>query len=368
MAQFLIIQNSIKEILNKDNNAYVVVIDGFEQLALGNLKEEYPDRIIRLGIQEQNSVSFASGLALCGHTVFLIILGFFATPRALEQIKLDLAYNNANVKILACKSGLVYNANAGYSHYGIEDIANIRTLPNIKILAPSTTTETKDAIDYAYRNNGAYYIRLENIHSSFDIEKTSQFDNSNLEQIRKGEKIAIIATGHMVELALNFADKFNYAGISTSVFNATTLKPFDDKTIERLIDKKVTIVTMEEHTIGGLGSIVAEIIAKKCKKSKFYPIYIKNEKFNCVGCYKYLLENLFDYKASFVQVFNLANNNFINKLNPIKKKVSLNENNLVKVNFNLFGFIPLLKADERLNKRKNKPSMKYYLFNFIRIV
>lgn len=357
----------------KDQNCYFVCVDGVVDTTFKNIKRDFPNQLICGGISEQNIVSVASGIALQGKTVFCIMLPVYATTRALEQIRVDMAYNNANVKLIGYKTGIKFNADAGYSHWCLEDIGAIRNMPNVKMLSCATQTNVHDALAQAYQNKGPYYIRLENIHSPFDIYMRSNTHNLNC--ILKGSDAAIIATGAAVEKACMIAEELTEAHISVGVYNAYSLKPFDEKTVKHLMSLNVPIITMEEQCFNGLSSIVADIIARTGKnyKAALLPIRAEKLEFNKVGNFDYVSNELFDYSnltdkiyrfirsytrshIVYIKVYKRKKYLIVSKrifsILPIVSKKISNK----KIVHCLFGFIPFLKKSIKKNK------IKYYLF------
>ena len=362
-----IVTNTIYEIAQKDKNAYFVCIDGFENIVAANLQKICPERFIKCGIGEANSLSVASGIALSGKTVFVFIMGMYASTRALEQLRIDVGYNNANVKVIAFKPGLKFNADAGYSHWNIEDIAIVRTVPNIKILNPATKDELSAQLEYAYKTNGAFYIRLENLHSDFNPQMDISFNK--MPKICSGRDVAIIAEGSMVEYTFGLQKELKHANIQSTILNASILKPFDKDTVINLIDRKIPIITIEEQINGGIGSIVSEIIAEHGRRAKFLPIRINNENYNIVGKYDYVSNKLMDLSNTLNKIIKFADKKYsLLGLPVIKVKSKLRNNVVGKLYLQLFGLLPLLKIKYRNKIRKGKPRIKVYLFGFIRIV
>lgn len=366
MQQIDVIRDELLNIMEQNKDVYIICIDGFDNIACPQIKKLYPDRFIQGGIAEADSLSIAAGLALAGKTVFLIITGVYVSTRALEQLRIDIGYNNANVKIIAAKTGVKWNSNAGYSHWAIEDIATVRPIPNIIILNPATPYELKDHIYKALNSKGAYYIRIGNLHSEFNIS----YEYAKLPILSRGKDVAIIAEGSMVEEAYGMLKELKHAGIKASLYSASVIKPFDESTIIKLIDRKIPIVTMEEQTYGGITSIVSEIIAIHGKKAKLLPIRICNEHYNIVGSNDYVSKEILDFPNTLNKIINFTDKKFCIFAIPILKfKAKLESKYKVKsLHIRLFNIIPILKIKYRERIHKGKPRFKLYLFDFIRIL
>jgi transketolase len=223
--------------------------------------KKFPDRFIQLGIAEGNMVSVAAGLALAGKIPFAASFACFITGR-FEQIRVSVAYNHANVKIVGTHAGIGIGED-GYSQMGLEDLAVMRTLPNMTVIQPGDALEAEQAVEYAAKHRGPVYLRvtrqkLDDVHDS-----GYRFVPGKLDVLRDGSDVAILATGGVVGNAMKAADELRAKGISAGVVNVHTLKPFDDGGMEALARRVGRIVTVEDHGIvGGLGSAVCESLAE----------------------------------------------------------------------------------------------------------
>ena len=347
MDQYDIIKSEFLKLAQQDENVYFVITDGLENILFSELRQKFPERVIQTGISECNSIGFSSGLALQGKTVFVCIPAIFASTRAFEQIRVDMAYNSANVKLLAVKSGIKFNSEGGYSHWGIEDIALMRTLPNLRILAPATMSDVKSAISTAYNEKGPVYIRLENAHSDFDY----------VEVKTKHPSCAILATGAMVEDTLKYKNILEHLGIRISVVNITRLKPFDNSIVIQLLKKSVPIITLEEHCEGGLSGIVSELIATSRYKTKFLPLYFNTNKVNLVGNREFIMQELLGSTSSVLsQIWNICKKPFFYKLGLLRISFSDTANKKTEIKYKLLSIIPLFQITTDNNK------IKYRLF------
>lgn len=274
------------------NNEHIVLITG--DLGFGVLDKFwslYPDRFINAGICEQNMMSVATGLALEGKMVFVYSIANFPTMRCLEQIRNDVAYHNANVKIVSIGAGFAYGA-AGITHHATEDIAIMRAIPNITIFSPADITETNSVIKCAASLETPCYIRLgrggeKSIH-------TNDFDFKIGKAIKliSGKKVCIFSTGAILEEAYKLAISLNNKDISTSLYSFPTIKPIDTNLIRECAQKFEMIVTIEEHNIvGGFGSAISEVISEIRGKISVLKRFGLNDVFSStVGNQDYLRE------------------------------------------------------------------------------
>jgi len=219
-----------------------------------------PDQLIEVGIAEQNLVGVAAGLASAGKTVFAVSPASFLTARALEQIKNDVCYSDQPVKLIGISAGVSYGA-LGSTHHAIHDIAVLRAINNITIIAPADNLESTEAIKAAAQMSHPVYIRfgkrpMPHLHppgTTFEVGKSLQ--------IRNGRDIAFIATGETVYSALKAAEEMEQSGYSCRLISMHTIKPLDVEAVVRAAEECRAIVTMEEHrTAGGLGEVCAAIL------------------------------------------------------------------------------------------------------------
>ena len=355
------VAKKLAHLLKKDKNVYVLVIDGWEcyffNEAKKSLSEEERSRIINMGIAEQNAVSFASGLALNGKTVYLVMFAAFLTMRAAEQLKLDVGFNNANVKLIAIHGGFSGPRIAGYSHYALEDLALLNTIPNMKIAnIAHTACEIDYYMDYSYKNYGPIYLRLDNpsapyLGLNYKVEKgkiSKLIEPSN-------SKFAILATGNMVGYALDVIKKFNLAGVEGSLYSVHSIKPFDDKGLENILSKNRTLITMEEHVAqGGLASIVAMNLAQRPNnKTRFVPYVVKNKEYNIVfENYDNTVRRMFACHDLFCDISKIVDNKKNNVFRFLfAKRMFVDKQSRVNKVYKVLG-IPLYRETFAVNKRK----------------
>jgi len=225
-------------------------------------KKAHPKRFINVGIAEQNLMAVAAGVAETGKTVFASTFAVFATGRAYDQVRQNIAYNKANVKIAATHSGLTVGED-GASHQMLEDIALMRVLPNMTVLVPADAKEAELAVRAAAETEGAFYLRLGRPAVPVIFDSTYRFQIGKAVTLREGTDVAIIATGYMVGQALLAHDLLKARGISALVINMSTIKPLDVDAIVAAAKLCGCVLTAEEHSIiGGLGSAVAEALSE----------------------------------------------------------------------------------------------------------
>jgi transketolase len=222
----------------------------------------FPLRFINAGVAEQNMTGIAAGLALSGRVVFTYSIGNFPTLRCLEQIRNDICYHQADVKIVAVGGGFAYGA-LGMSHHATEDLAIMRALPGMIVVAPGDPLEVEHATRAVVTQSGPCYLRLGRTGERPIHGPSVLFKLGRAIRVREGRALAIISTGGMLETALGAAEQLSAAGVEARVVSMHTLKPIDEVEVGSAAAETGAIATLEEHgVIGGLGSAVAEILAE----------------------------------------------------------------------------------------------------------
>ncbi len=225
-------------------------------------KKKFPERFINCGIAEASMLSTAAGLATCGKIVFASSFAMFAAGRAFEQIRNSICYPKLNVKIGATHAGISVGED-GATHQCLEDIGIMRTLPNMVIINPADDTEAKAAVEAAIKHDGPVYLRFGRLAVPVLYDDTYKFDLGKGVQLKEGNDVTLVATGLLVETALNAAELLKAEGINARVINIHTIKPIDKEIITKAALETGAIVTCEEHNvIGGLGSAVAEVLCE----------------------------------------------------------------------------------------------------------
>jgi transketolase len=277
-------------IAKKNKKLMVLSADLGRSSGLARFKIEFPKQYISVGISEQNLVGVAAGLADEGFKVFVTSFAPFLSMRASEQIRMNLGYMKHNVNLVALGSGLSMGF-LGNSHFGLEDIAIMRTIPNLNVTCPADCSELGKVLDdYAFNNRGPSYIRLTGIPGSKNVyEKNYRYKFGKNITITKGKDILILSHGSILGQAKLSVKALKKLNIYAELVNIVSLKPIDEG-VTNLFKKYKKIVTIEEHTsVGGLGSIMAEKILKNRIKTELLTISLP-DKFGPTGTYDYLLK------------------------------------------------------------------------------
>lgn len=252
-------------------NDKIVVLDADLAAATktGMFKKAYPDRFFDSGIAESNMMGVAAGLATTGYTVFASTFAMFAAGRAYEQVRNSIAYPHLNVKIGATHAGISVGED-GASHQCCEDIALMRVIPGMVIINPADDNEARAAVFAAAEYEGPVYMRFGRLAVPRIFDESYKFELGKAVTLRGGSDVTIIATGLMVNEAIEAAKALADEGISAEVINIHTIKPLDKEAVIRSAAKTGAVVTAEEHSIiGGLGGAVAEAL---CESGKPVPV------------------------------------------------------------------------------------------------
>jgi len=251
---------TLLKVAEEDNRIWLLAGDlGYS--VLEPFAERFPDRYINAGVAEQNMIGVAAGLALSGKVVFVYSIANFPTLRCLEQIRNDVCAHNLSVKIVSIGGGFAYGTH-GYSHHGIEDLAILRTLPNMEIAAPADPVEVRLITRMLAANAGPGYLRLGRGREPTLHQPEPTLTRGQPVKIRPGSKVAILSTGGMLETCLDAAEKVKSAGLTPAIYSVPWIKPMDAAFISSLAGRYSTLITVEEARItGGLGGAVAEIVA-----------------------------------------------------------------------------------------------------------
>ena len=253
---------ALEELAEGDRRIVAITNDAKSSSKLTDFANRYPRQFINVGIAEQNLIGIAAGLANAGKIPFVSGAACFLTGRALEQIKADLAYSKANVKICGMSSGMAYGP-LGPTHHSIEDIAWLRALADIVILVPADPIETKQAVYIAAQHQGPVYIRVSRMGVPAILPDNYQLRIGKSIVMREGNDVTLIANGTLVWKALLAAGTLAEMGIQARVINMSTVKPLDREVIVKAASETQGIVTVEEATVsGGMGSAVAEVVVQ----------------------------------------------------------------------------------------------------------
>lgn len=256
---------STLEALGAANEDIVAVCnDSVGSSKLAGFRDKFPERLINVGIAEQNMVGVGAGLANGGKIPFVCAASPFLTGRALEQIKADVSYSETNVKLVGISSGMAYGE-LGATHHSIEDFAWIRALPNVPVIAPADRVETAAVIEWAAAYEGGCFLRLSRVGVPDLLPEGHRFELGRANVLRDGSDVTLIANGTLSHRAMTAAALLDAEGISARVLNMATVRPIDSAAIVKAASETGAIVTCEEHTIfGGLGSAVAEVVVDEC--------------------------------------------------------------------------------------------------------
>ena len=247
-------------------NDKVVVLDAdlSKSTKTNGFKEEFKDRFFNAGIAEQNLMGMAAGFANVGNIPFASTFAVFATGRAFEIIRNSICYPKVNVKIAATHAGITVGEDGG-SHQSIEDIALMNSLPNMTVIVPADHREAMAATKAAAEFDGPVYLRFGRCNTEDIFDENYKFKIGKGIQVRDGNDIAIIATGMMVQKAIEASKALENQGISARVINISTIKPIDRELIIKAAKETKGIVTAEEHSIiGGLGAMVSQVVCGEC--------------------------------------------------------------------------------------------------------
>ncbi|MBT2700472.1 transketolase family protein [Bacillus sp. ISL-40] len=264
------ISDVLEELAKENRDILVLTSDSRGSASLLNFGKELPDQIVEVGIAEQNLVGIASGLAASGKKPFVASPACFLSMRSIEQIKVDVAYSNTNVKLIGISGGVSYGA-LGMSHHSLQDLAVTRAIPGLDVMMPADRHEAKKMIKALVEYDRPVYLRIGRnpVEDSY-VSEDYEFQIGKAVTMKEGTDITIIATGETVRIALDSAEALQQEGIDCRVINMHTIKPLDKEAILRAAQETGRIITIEEHSIyGGLGSAVAEVV------SQSHPIPLK---------------------------------------------------------------------------------------------
>lgn len=230
--------------------------------------KEFPERFFNVGIAEQDLMTTAAGLACTGKIPFVSTFAMFASGRAWDQVRNTICYSNLNVKICATHGGITVGED-GASHQALEDISLMRSIPEMVVIVPADSTETRQAVEFAAKYNGAVYIRIARTNLPDVYDENYVFDYKKAVILKEGKDITIITNGETLVEVLECAENLKSAGIDAEVISVPVIKPIDSETIINSAKKTNRIFTVENHSvIGGLGSAVCEVLSEK------YPVKV----------------------------------------------------------------------------------------------
>lgn len=258
-----VVSDTLLEIGENDRDILVLTSDSRGSASMVRFGEELPNQIIEVGIAEQNLVGIAAGLAHSGKKPFIASPACFLSMRAIEQIKVDVAYSKTNVKLIGISGGISYGA-LGMSHHSVQDLAVTRAIPGLDVMMPADRYETKKMIEALVDYERPVYMRIGRnpVQDSYPSEDY-HFEIGKAVTMKNGDDLTIIASGETVRIALDAAIALEEEGIQCRVINMHTIKPLDIEVIIKAAQETKRMITIEEHSIyGGLGAAVAEVVSQ----------------------------------------------------------------------------------------------------------
>ncbi|MDD5171557.1 MAG: transketolase family protein [Candidatus ainarchaeum sp.] len=255
---------ALLELGEKDPNVWAVSADVSESTRTHWFAEKFPQRFVQVGVAEQNMAGVAAGIASCGKLAFISAFGAFSPGRNFDQIRVSVCYNDSNVKVHASHAGLSVGPD-GASHQMLEDVALMRSLPNMMVIVPCDVEQAKKATLAVAKVKTPAYIRTSRENAPVFTTPNTPFEIGKANVYRDGKDVAIFACGLQVYEALKAAEELKKKGIDAAVIDMHTIKPIDAATITTYASKCGIVVSVEDHQInGGLGSAIAEVLCEKC--------------------------------------------------------------------------------------------------------
>ncbi len=260
---------TLLELARNDERIFLVLGDvGFG--AASPFMEQLPHQFVNAGVAEQNMTAMATGMALSGKVVFTYSIANFPTLRCLEQVRNDVCYHNANVKIVVVGGGMVYGS-LGISHHATEDLAVMRAMPNLVVVAPGDPVESKLATRALVEHDGPAYLRLGRAGEPIVHTSEPAFQLGKAITVRRGSDITLISTGGQLCDTVRVADALVEQGIQARVLSMHTVKPLDTEAVLAAAEETEAIFTIEEHSIiGGLGGAVAEVLMEADQRPRHF--------------------------------------------------------------------------------------------------
>ncbi len=239
-----------------------VVADSTSTAKIAPFVKAFPDRLVNVGIAEQVLVGTAAGLALGGKVAVTCNAAPFLVSRANEQVKVDVCYNNTNVKLFGLNSGASYGPLAS-THHSIDDISVMRGFGNIEIYAPASPVQCRQIIDYAIEKQGPVYIRLDGKELPELFSEDYQFEPGKVDVLSEGDDVLLIGMGSVMHEVVDAAALLRDRGISSQVLCVASIRPCDISALAANLKKVKSVITVEEHNVnGGVGALVCEVIAE----------------------------------------------------------------------------------------------------------
>ncbi|MCH4813838.1 transketolase family protein [Vreelandella neptunia] len=299
--------SKLVELAHKDDRIVLVLNDCLSSSDSLAFLNTFPERVFDLGIAEQNMVGVAAGLANGGYIPFVCAASCFLTARAFEQIKIDIAYSQANVKLCAFSAGIAYGA-LGPTHHSTEDLALMRTLPGLSIYAPGDSLETERALEFAHDLHGPTFLRINRI-TVPHLPQTGGFEPGKASTLRDGEDVTLISYGPLLHEVIQAAEILAESGVEAHILNMASISPLDEAAIVQSANRTKIVVVVEDHQrTGGLFSAVAEVLCN-IKSTPVLPINIPNE-FSVIGS----PQQIFEHYGLIASAIAVKTKNFIIKI------------------------------------------------------
>lgn len=280
--------NEIEKIMNENDNIVILNADLAKPNGFGNLQKKYPEKVINVGIAEQNMACIAAGMSSYGYIPFICTFTPFASRRICDQIAISICYAKQNVKIIGTDPGISAEYNGG-THMSMEDIGVLRSIPNMVIFEPVDNNQLKNLLPQIIDYKGPVYIRMFRKTTPDIFNEDEKFNLFKSKVIKSGEDVSIFCSGIMVSEVLEANKELEKLGINAEIINVHTIKPLDEETVINSAKKTKAVVTAENHNIiGGLRSAVAETLSENC------PVPLRNigvrDTFGQVGKMPFLKE------------------------------------------------------------------------------
>lgn len=297
----------------QSNDRMMLLVADLGFNVVNQFSEAFPNRFFNVGIAEQNLTAVSAGLALEGNMVFTYSIGNFPTLRCIEQIRNLVCYHNANVKILAVGGGFAYGS-LGMTHHATEDIAMMRSLPNMRVYVPADAIEAVACFKEICKHDGPCYLRMARGREKDIHDDSEQLDVTKIVSVREsGMDVVILTAGTVLSEAVKLSDMLIKIGIKSSVYSVPAIKPIDSINIKKIARKTRLLVTIEEHNIiGGLGSAIAEVISDEIGSAPLKRFGLQDVYTSQVGNQDYLREyyglnagTVFDYIVKYLKGTNV---------------------------------------------------------------
>ena len=279
---------TLVELAEHDDRIVAVVNDSVGSSKLAPFQQRFPERLINVGIAEQDMVGVGAGLANGGKIPFVSAAACFLTARAMEQIKVDAAYSQHHVVLVGQSPGMAYGE-LGPTHHSIEDLAWLRTIPGLTVIVPADPAETRQALRWAAQHEGPVFVRVSRMGVPDVHPEGYEFVPGRATTLRDGADVTIAATGTVVSRALAAAELLAEGGVAARVLAVPTIKPLDEDALVAAARETAGVVTVEEALVSGLGGAVAELLARR-QPARMRMVGVQDE-FAPTGSVEWLLDH-----------------------------------------------------------------------------